>query len=55
MSGKTWWSTRVGAKLLFDLVVFPIFSRDNPLDFHDLISVVSLKFLMYFLAGINTK
>ena len=35
MSGNTWWSTNVGAKLLSDLVIFSIFSFDITLDFHD--------------------
>ena len=39
--------TKVGTKLLSDLVV--------PLDFDDSIRVVPLKYLMYFLVGINTK
>ena len=55
MSGNKWWSTKVGAKLLSDLVLFSILSYDIPLDFHDSIRVVSLKYLMYFIAGINTK
>ena len=50
-----WWSTKVDAKLLSDLVKFSIFSFDVPLDFHKLIQVVPLKYLMYFLAGLNTK
>ena len=48
-------SKRVGAKLLFGLVVFSIFSSDIPLDFHNSFQVVPLKYLMYFSAGINTK
>ena len=55
MFGNTWWSTKVGAKLLSDLVIFSIFSSDIPLDFHELIWVVQLKHLMYFLTGINTN
>ena len=55
MSVNIWWSTKVGAKLLSYLVIFSIFSSDIPLDFHELIRVVLLKYLMYFLAGINTK
>ena len=55
MSGNTWWSTKVGAKLLFNLVAFSILSSDIPLDFHEPIRVVPLKYLMYFLAGINAK
>ena len=55
MSVNTWWSTKVGAKLLPDLVIFPILSSDIPLDFHDSIQVVPLNYFMYFLVGINTK
>ena len=51
MSGNKW-PTKVGAKLLSDLVMFSILSSDIPLDFHDSAQVVSLK---YFLAGINTN
>ena len=35
----------LGAKLLSDLVTFLIFFSDIPLDFYELISVVSLKYL----------
>ena len=35
MSGNKLWSTKVGAKLLLDLVILSIFSSDTPLDFHD--------------------
>ena len=55
MSGNKWRSTKVGAKLLSDLVIYLIVSSDIPLDFQNLIWVVPLKYLMYFLAGINTK
>ena len=55
MSGNTWWSTKVGAKLLSDLVIFSIFSFDITLDFHESIRVVSLNYSAYFLAGINIK
>ena len=55
MSGNTRWSTKVGAKLLFDLIIFSIFSSKIPLDFHESIWVVSLKNLMYFSTVINTK
>ena len=55
MSGNKWWSTKVGAKLLPDLVIFSVLSSDIPLDFHDSIWVGSIKYLMYILAGINTK
>ena len=55
MSGNKWWSTKVGAKLLSDLLIFAISSSDIPLDSHESIQVVPLKYLMYFLVGINTK
>ena len=55
MSGNKWWSTKVAAKLLSDLVVSSIFPSDIPLDFRKSIRVVSLKYLMYFLAGMNAK
>ena len=55
MSSNEWFSTKVGAKLLFDLDIFWILSSDIPLDFHDSIGVVPVKYLIYFLAGINTK
>ena len=55
MSGNKWWSTKVGAKLLSDLVKFSILSYDIPLDFHELILAVPLKYLMHFLSGTNTK
>ena len=55
MWGNTWWSTKVDAKLLSDLVIISVFSSNNPLDFHESIPVVPLKYLMYSLAGINTK
>ena len=55
MSGNKWWSTKVGAKFLSDLVIFSIISSDISLDFHDSIQVVPLKYLIYILAGINTK
>ena len=43
------------SKLLSDLVVFSRLSSDIPLDFHDSTQVVLAKYLMYFLAGINTN
>ena len=46
---------KVGERLLSDLVIFSKFSSDIPLDFHKLIKVVPLNYLMYFSAGINTK
>ena len=55
MSGNKWWSTKIGTKLLSDVVIFLTLSSDVPLDFHDSIRVVSLTHLMYFLDGINTK
>ena len=51
MSGNWWWLTKFGAKVPSDLVIF----SDIQLDFQELIRVVLLKNLMYFLAGINTK
>ena len=41
--------------MLFDLVIFSIRSSDIPLDLDDSIRVVPVKYLIYFLAGINTK
>ena len=38
-----------------DLVIFSEFSSDIPLNFHEIIQVVRLKYLMRFLGGINTK
>ena len=34
MPGYGWWSTKVEAKLLSDLVIFSILSSGIPLDFH---------------------
>ena len=48
MSGNELWLTKVGAKLLSDLVIFSILSSDIPLDFHDLVRVVPVKNLMHF-------
>ena len=53
--GNKWWSTKVAAKLLFGVVTFSIFYSDIPLGFHESIRVVPLKYLIYFLADINTK
>ena len=47
--------TKVGAKLLFHLVIFSIFSSVIALDFHEVIRVVPLKYLIHFLADIDTK
>ena len=55
MPDNKWCSTKVGAKLLSDLVIFSIFSFGISLDFHKSTRVVPLKHLMYFLAGINTR
>ena len=33
MSGNTWYSTKFGANMLSDLVIFSIVSSDFPLDF----------------------
>ena len=55
MSGNKWWSTKVGAKFLSDLVISSIFSSDISLDFHESIQVVPIKYLMCFLAGVNNK
>ena len=35
--------------------IFPIFSSEIPLDVHESIGVVVLKYVIYFLTGINTK
>ena len=55
MSCEKWLSTKVGAILLSDLVIFSIISSNIPLDFYNLIRVVPVKYLMYFLAGTNTN
>ena len=50
MSANKWWSTKVGGKLMFDLVIFSvssISSSDIPLDFRESIQVRQLKYLMY--------
>ena len=49
------WSTKAGEELLSDLAIYLLSSCDIPLDFHDIILVVPLKYSMYYLAGINTK
>ena len=54
MSGNKWW-TKLGEKLLSDLVIFSILSSDIPLDFQNSIRVVPLKYLMCLLVGINIK
>ena len=55
ISGNKSWSTIVGAKLQFDLVIFTTFYSKIPLDFHELVGVVPLKYLIYSLAGINAQ
>ena len=35
MSDNKWWSSKVDAKLLPDLVIFSIYSWEIPLDFHE--------------------
>ena len=55
MFGNTIWSIIVDTKLLFELVMFSIFSSDIPLDFPDSIQVSSLDYLVSLLAGINNK
>ena len=55
MSGNEWWSTKLGTKLLSDLVIFLVLSSEIPQDFHEWIVVVTCKYLMWFLAGIDTK
>ena len=48
MSCEKWWSTKVDSKLLLDLVIFSVFSFEIPLDFHNSIGAVPLKYLMKF-------
>ena len=55
MPCNTWWSTKIGAKLLSDLVIFAICFSKIPLDFHESSRVVPLKYSMYFLAATNTQ
>ena len=45
----------INKSLLSNLVILSTSSSDIPLDFHKLIRVVALKYLMYYLAGINAK
>ena len=47
--------TKSWCKVSVDFFIFSIFFSDNPLDFDDSIWVMSLKYLMYFLAGRNAK
>ena len=44
MYGIKCWSTKVGAKLLSDLVIFSIFSSEIPLGFHNFIGAVLVKY-----------
>ena len=55
MSRNSWWSLKVGVKVLYDLAICSIFFTEIPLNFHDSIQVVPLKYSMYFLAGTNAK
>ena len=55
MSGNEWWSAKVGVKLLSDLVIFSVISSDILSDFHEQIWIIPWKYLMYFIAGVNTK
>ena len=55
MSGNRWWSEKVGAKLLSYLDKCSIISSGIPLDIHESIRVVPLKYFRYLLAGINTN
>ena len=50
MSGNKWWSTIA----VWFSYIFNIFSEIS-LDFDYSIQIVPLKYLMYLLAGINTK
>ena len=47
MINKSWRKT--------DLVIFSILPSEIPLDFHNSIQVVPIKYLMYLLAGIIAK
>ena len=44
MPGNKWWSKKVWAKFLSDLVIFSIIFSDIPLDGHNSIWVVPLKY-----------
>ena len=52
MINKSWCKKAVAFSYIFNVLIF---SLDIPLDFRKLIQVVPLKYLMYFLASINTK
>ena len=47
MSGNTWWTAKIGAKLLSDLAIFLIFSSSITLDFRGSICVMPLKYLIF--------
>ena len=53
MSGNTWWSTKVVAKLQPGLVIFSIISSDISLDFHKLIFDTYLYFIYLYIIYIN--
>ena len=55
MFGNEWWSIKVGAKLLSDLVIFSILSFEILLDFYEYILLVAWIYSLYFTTGINTK
>ena len=42
-------------KIAVSFIYISILSSDIPLDFYDSIQAVPVKYLMYFVAGINTK
>ena len=48
MSGNKWWSAKVGAKLLSDLVMFSKLSSEILLDFYNSTWVVLVKLLNVF-------
>ena len=55
MSGSKWWATKIGTKLLSDLIIFSILFSAIPLDLHKSIRVFPLKCLMFFLVDVNNK
>ena len=48
ISGSKWWSTKVGARFLANLVISSMFSSEISLDFYELVRVVPLKYLYVF-------
>ena len=55
MSDHIWWLPNVGAKLLSGLAIFSIFSSDITSEFDESIRIVLVKYLIFFLAGINAR